>query len=142
MSLHEIIYVSLASHEMSEAELAQLLEQSRAQNQAVGISGMMLYHRREFMQLLEGEQEALFALYEKIERDPRHEKLYKLWDGPIAQRNFEQWEMAYVSPEGFDLAQRDGYRAFFEQGLIAATRDTTGKKILLNMRDDLLRSRR
>ncbi|MEX1166975.1 MAG: BLUF domain-containing protein [Hydrogenophaga sp.] len=138
MSLHEIIYVSLASQEMSEAELAHLLEDSRIRNLAQGISGMMIYHRREFMQLLEGEQSTIFAVYDRIVRDPRHQQIYKLWDGPIAQRNFEHWEMAYVSPDGLDLAQHEGYRPFFDKGLVASTEDSTGKKILLNMRDDLL----
>lgn len=139
MALHELIYVSLACQDMPDAELTQLLEQSRLRNQARGISGMMIYHRREFMQLIEGERDAVESLYNHIARDPRHQQIYKLWDGPIAERNFADWTMAYVSPEGLDLTQREGYATLFEKGLIASSQDSTGKKLLLGLRDDFLR---
>lgn len=46
MALHEIIYVSLASHDMAEAELLQLLDEARVYNVAHGITGLLMYHRR------------------------------------------------------------------------------------------------
>jgi hypothetical protein len=51
MALHEIIYVSLASHAMRQAELLALLDEARVSNEARGITGLLMYHRHEFLQL-------------------------------------------------------------------------------------------
>jgi hypothetical protein len=138
MALYEIIYTSLASEPMTEEELTQLLDKARRHNQSVHVTGMMIYHRREFMQLLEGEQDDVIELYDKIAGDPRHQQIHKLWDGPIAERSFTGWTMAFVTPEGLPLTQREGYASLFDRGLVASTRDSTGKKLLLGLRDDFL----
>ena len=69
MALHEIIYVSLATHEMKQAELLALLDQARVHNEAHGITGLLMYHRQEFLQLLEGERDELLRLLKKIYQD-------------------------------------------------------------------------
>ncbi len=138
MALHEIIYVSLASRELTAEELAQLLDKARAHNAANGITGMMLYHRREFLQLLEGEQAVVQALYDRIAADPRHQQLRKIWDGPIRERGFPDWGMAFVAPDELALRGKPGYRDLLDQGLQHTPGDSTGKKLLLSLRDDFL----
>ena len=138
MALYEIIYVSLACQPMQEDELTQLLDKARQHNQSVNVTGMMIYHRREFLQLLEGERDDVIALYEKIAADPRHQQIHKLWDGTIEERSFSGWTMAFVTPEGLELTQREGYASLFDLGLIASTRDSTGKKLLIGLRNDFL----
>lgn len=138
MALYEIIYVSLASRDLPAEELVQLLDKARAHNAAQGITGMMIYHRREFMQLLEGEQAAVQALYDRIAGDPRHQQLRKIWDGPIRERGFSDWGMAFVAPDALDLSDKPGYQDLLAQGLRQAPGDSTGKKLLLTLRDDFL----
>jgi hypothetical protein len=58
MSLHEIIYLSRASEPMSTEALAALMEKSRIDNVARGITGVLIYHQQEFLQLIEGERAA------------------------------------------------------------------------------------
>ena len=138
MALYEIIYTSLATRDLPPEELAQLLDKARAHNASQGITGMMIYHRREFMQLLEGEQAAVQALYERIAGDPRHQQVRKIWDGPIRERGFSDWGMAFVAPDELALREKPGYQDLLAQGLRRAPSDSTGKKLLLTLRDDFL----
>lgn len=140
MALHEIIYVSLAQHPMAPEELAALMDRARVHNTARGITGMLLYHQQEFMQLIEGEEAEVQALYHAICGDDRHQQIYKMWEGPIDERNFSGWAMGFVAPDEAMLRGRPGYEPLLEQGLIASARDSTGKKMLLRVRDDFLRN--
>lgn len=138
MALYEIIYVSLATRDLSPEELAQLLDRARVHNASQGITGMMIYHRREFMQLLEGEHDAVQRLFDHIAEDPRHQQVRKLWDGPVRERGFSDWGMAFVAPDALDLRSKPGYRDLLDKGLGTASGDSTGKKLLLSLRDDFL----
>ena len=138
MALYEIIYTSLATRDLAPEELAQLLDKARAFNASQGITGMLIYHRREFMQLLEGEQEAVQSLYDRIADDSRHQQLRKIWDGPIHERGFSDWGMAFVAPDALNLRDRPGYQDLLAQGLRYVPGDSTGKKLLLTLRDDFL----
>ncbi len=138
MALHEIVYMSLACDAMSPTQLAALMDRARAHNQAAGITGMMIYHEREFMQLLEGERSVIEALFDKIADDPRHQQVYRLWDAPIATRNFDDWTMGFVSVDDSSLQRHTGFTSLKDEGLVALSRDNRGKKILLGLRDELL----
>ena len=139
--MYEIVYTSLATRDFTQDELTALLDHARRANQARGITGMMIYRKREFLQLLEGEQAVVQALYERIALDERHHQMAKIWDGPLTTRSFDGWEMAFVAPGDDSLQSHPGYRDLMERGLIAASGDSTGKKLLLSLRDDFLGGR-
>jgi hypothetical protein len=139
MALHEIIYVSLATHEMKQAELLALLDQARVHNEAHGITALLMYHRQEFLQLLEGERDEVEALYSTICRDPRHQQVYAMWEGPVQTLSFDHWAMGFVSPDEAALRERPGYEGVLSDGLVSAGKGSNGKKILLQLRDDFLR---
>ena len=138
MALHELVYVSLACSELPEDELVAILDLSRRKNKERNISGMLTYHRREFVQILEGERDQVEALFAKIAEDPRHQQVHMLWDGPIEKRSFAEWTMAFVSGDGLDLEQREGYTSLFNLELTTSARDNTGKRFLQGLRDDFL----
>lgn len=140
-TVYEIIYSSLATHDLSPEELTALLDHARQANQARGVTGMMIYRKREFLQLLEGEQAVVQALYQRIAQDDRHQQMAKLWDGPIQARSFGEWEMAFVAPDDPTLQAHEGYRDLLDRGLIAAGRGSTGKQLLISLRDDFLGGR-
>jgi hypothetical protein len=141
MALHELIYVSLSIREMLTADLIDLLHQSRTKNERLNITGLLVYHRREFMQLLEGDKADVLALYDTICRDSRHDHLNKLWDGPLEERNFPRWSMAFCAPAELALREKPGYSDFLKRELVATRTHSTGKKFLLMLRDDFLRKR-
>jgi hypothetical protein len=63
MPMFFLIYRSVATIVPSEADLAQLLEHARPANDTRGITGMLLYQNGRYMQLLEGEEAAVRALF-------------------------------------------------------------------------------
>lgn len=55
----------------------------------------MLYVRGRIIQVLEGEKEAVEALYERIEQDQRHTDIVRVFSRDITQRLFADWLMGY-----------------------------------------------
>ncbi|RPD48431.1 BLUF domain-containing protein [Hymenobacter sediminis] len=109
-TLHHLVYQSVATTPMTEPELEALLIQSRAWNEAHGLTGLLLYSNGNIMQVLEGTQEEVHYIFQRIEHDQRHFGVTKLSDGPIQGRNFSQWFMGFqvVNPEAF--RQLAGYQ--------------------------------
>lgn len=90
-----VLYISAGRKLLDdEAALSELLAQCRRNNAALGLTGMLLYSDGNFMQALEGEEEAVDALLAKIAKDRRHTGMRVLWRRPIAQRLFDGWSMA------------------------------------------------
>lgn len=92
---HCIVYFSTSVGAFEEKDLAVILRQSRANNPPQGITGVMLYIRGSIIQVLEGDRDVLETLYNKIERDPRHTGISKVFSRPISQRLFADWNMGY-----------------------------------------------
>ena len=62
--LFRAVYVSAASHDLADGELAAILDVSRRNNVAWGVTGALAYHDRAFVQVLEGPEAAVEALLE------------------------------------------------------------------------------
>lgn len=140
MALQEIVYASIASAPLLPSELYALLRQSRRDNAALGVTGMLVYHAGKFLQLIEGEQAVITDLYNTIAKDRRHQEVDKIWDAPLKARSFSDWSMAFVSDRALALAPTEGYALLTDQQLFAESGDATGKKLLLSLRDYLLRN--
>lgn len=138
MALYEIVYVSLACEDLTSAQLKELLTHCRAQNETSGVTGVLVYHQREILQLLEGEADDVLGLYQQIEGDQRHQQLYKLWEGPIAERSFARWAMAFVDQALIEAMPQAVHSSWIDRGLAHSVKASTGKKLLLNVRDELL----
>ena len=138
MAMHEIVYVSLASQEMDQAGLAGLLGRARLRNAARGITGLLIYHRREFLQLIEGEREEVEALFDAICRDARHQQVHILWEGPVQAPGFPAWHMGFVATDEARLRDTPGYRSLQDIRLHELHRGSAGKTILQRLRDEIL----
>ena len=142
MELHELIYVSLAEGDVSTADLTDMLLQCRQKNTKRGITGLLVYHRHEFTQILEGDKAEVLALYDKICADKRHRLPQVLWDGPIEQRSFADWSMGFLTPSDISLEGKPAYSSYLKTGLhqeILSSPTTMGRKMfLLSLRDEFL----
>jgi hypothetical protein len=98
--LFRIIYCSRScipdEPEVQEAELEKILAAARRNNLRNDITGALLFTERCFAQALEGELFDIEATLAKIERDPRHADVRCLECGPIANREFSDWSMAFA----------------------------------------------
>jgi hypothetical protein len=99
--MHRIIYLSSGIKIFSDEEINDLLKVSRNNNEKNGITGLLLYSDGNFMQILEGEKEAVESTYNKILNDTRHRNIILISKEPIKKRNFKEWKMGYsiVDPE-------------------------------------------
>lgn len=93
--MRQIVYISSACKPLGESDLIAILQTARINNARFGITSMLLYQDRNIMQVLEGPDQAVRALYENIMRDPRHKDLTILLDEPIVTREFASWSMAF-----------------------------------------------
>jgi hypothetical protein len=111
--LHELIYSSAARQPFSEAALKTLLVKARARNAPLGLTGLLLHENGSFLQVLEGTQQAVTELYERLCKDPRHHRLVRIYEGEIAPRRFGDWSMGFASITPRAAKDLDGYNDFF-----------------------------
>lgn len=113
--LYQIIYASTANRDYSETQLLDMLAQFQWRNKRRNITGMLLYHKNNFLQVLEGEHETITDLYKKIEADPRHRHSIIIHEGEIAQREFANWEMGFVNLSLITPEQMPGFSEFLRR---------------------------
>ncbi len=75
---HSISYVSTADPSLRQEALSSLLDTTKHRNEKSNISGILLYADGNFMQVLEGHQEQVERLFEKICLDARHSNVIKV----------------------------------------------------------------
>ena len=109
--MYRIIYCSRAVRPMTWGELDDLMSGARKRNAERGITGLALYDGGAFVQVLEGEQAVVEALYERIVRDPRHCAVERVAAGPVAKRDFEDWAMGFENLAVFDRFDVSEFRA-------------------------------
>ncbi len=93
--MHQLVYVSAASWAMSNADLNGILDVSRRNNRRDGVTGMLLYIDRGFLQVLEGPRPAAQETFAHIRRDPRHNAVRVLVEQEIRERLFAGWSMGF-----------------------------------------------
>jgi Sensors of blue-light using FAD len=95
-SLHRLLYVSVAPADADERLLQAILSSARRRNDALGISGALLHYGGHFLQVLEGEQHRVDALFERIRRDTRHADPHVVSRDDVPGRLFGDWSMRHV----------------------------------------------
>ena len=117
MELVHCIYCSVATNpKLPRKELNALLAEARTKNAALGITGMLLFRDGAFFQVLEGNREAVEAVYVRIEQDKRHSRVTKVILEPIEERAFAEWTMGYSAVSSKELAEIPGLNDFFAKG--------------------------
>ena len=95
--MQRLLYISTARDGFDETELDGILRISRRNNAAVGVTGLLVVGGRRFLQVLEGPDDAVATVFERISRDPRHFAVVRLSRKPIETRAFGEWAMGYRS---------------------------------------------
>lgn len=91
------LYASRPSSALEGPELDRILHQSRKNNPALGITGLLCVSDNLFVQVIEGGRDEVCELYNAIVRDPRHQNVRMLSYEEITQRQFGNWTMGQVS---------------------------------------------
>ncbi len=109
-------------------------------NTAAGISGLLLHEGGNFMQLLEGPEKAIKALMVKISRDPRHEGIITLLQGPLKEREFPEWSMAFREISSPETRALPGFSEFLNLPLDSSefkSNPSRSLRLLLNFKEKL-----
>ncbi|WP_300584170.1 BLUF domain-containing protein [Marivita sp.] len=107
-TLHQIVYFSQPTRSMPLSEVRELLIKAQINNHFNDVTGLLLFDGDSFVQVLEGPKDKVMALYEKIERDPRHTRFTTLMEREIPQRDFGQWSMGLAHIEGKHMKSLPG----------------------------------
>ena len=93
--MHQLTYISTATRKILPADIDGILASSRRKNEPAGISGLLLFDGRRFLQALEGDEAQIGATFERIKTDDRHRAIVMLSNRVIAARQFGAWAMAW-----------------------------------------------
>ncbi len=138
--IFSLVYVSSASRLLEDVELEAILRVSRRNNQRDEITGMLLYKGGNIMQVLEGPEEKVLALVDTLRHDPRHYGLQILLRNQIAERQFNQWAMAFYKGEPHTREDLEGESDFFENEVAAQafrTNPAKAYRLLLSFRNNI-----
>lgn len=94
VNLCRLIYFSSASPELTDNDVDAILEEAIAGNELRGITGLLAYDDFHFMQVLEGNEDAVNNLYFRIAQDPRHYDVKLVHYQKVQERHFQEWSMA------------------------------------------------
>ena len=112
VSLYQLGYVSTQARPMAAADLIQLLNFARDENRRRGITGLLLHRQDSFFQVIEGDKDVILALFAQIEADTRHQRIEILFQGPIQEREYADWEMGFIDLDGIDITLLPGFSNF------------------------------
>lgn len=133
-----MVYVSSCRSRFSPEELGDILAVSRRNNIARGVTGILLYRDGNLMQVLEGEEPVVRALYDRIEGDPRHHGVITVWEAEEPKRQFPDWSMAFRDLARVDGASVPGFNRFLSTPLTAelfGPQPTLVQQLLLVFKD-------
>lgn len=100
--LLQIIYISRSTFKSTEVinkiepNVARILAKSRVNNRKNGLVGVLYFGDGVFFQCLEGEEDAVNSLLEKLAADPRHRDLKVISKKYIDKLSFGDWAMKFA----------------------------------------------
>ncbi|AGI68955.1 hypothetical protein OAN307_c34690 [Octadecabacter antarcticus 307] len=129
--IKQLIYVSHTQDDMTLDGINSIIEISRYNNAGDDITGLLIYDKNLFFQVLEGDAEAVGRCYARICRDTRHGSPYIAWQGDVSKRSFPSWEMGYCKPS--DLDKDDEHTVLALTDLIAKDVKSEGSDLLISV---------
>ncbi|MGB3798041.1 MAG: BLUF domain-containing protein [Alteraurantiacibacter sp.] len=112
MPLSRLLYTSDACIRDSDApaiiQVHEMAHASSRRNAASQLTGALLFVENQFIQVLEGDPEAIEQTFEKICCDLRHTNVKLVDLASVSERMFPEWEMKVLSEmQETSLALRD-----------------------------------
>jgi len=97
--MYQLNYHSISRPGLVLKDLENILEDAKAVNATLNISGCLVYHNNRFIQILEGKKKDVLHVFGKIKGDERHHTVTLLWENHVEKRFFEEWNMAFYRPD-------------------------------------------
>lgn len=116
--LIELIYYSFPLRTFREVDIHKMLSLIRPKNQAMDVSGMLLYANKQFLQVLEGRSKDVNQIFQSISHDARHYDVNLVSVRNIKDRNFANWDMAFAGGDDIGHLEAQENKADFSVKLI------------------------
>ncbi|MBT0606697.1 BLUF domain-containing protein [Aequorivita echinoideorum] len=100
--LSTICYISNSVKLFPDEEIQALFDQTISNNNYYGITGILIYQEGTFIQVIEGENAIIDALFYKIERDERHNQITVILRHPIDERIFSNYKLGFRTMNNFE----------------------------------------
>jgi len=91
-----ICYISDSNNEESTNSLNELYSKAKNNNNKNNITGILIYSNYNFLQVLEGEEKMVDAIFKKIRHDSRHKNIFNVINTTIEQRIFEDYNFGFT----------------------------------------------
>ncbi len=96
--MKRLTYISNFSKSITKKEIENIATISQTNNSREGITGVLLSCNGIFFQILEGDEENIDRLYEKILKDDRHNQILCLKsEFNVTERRFPDWSMEVIA---------------------------------------------
>ncbi len=102
---YTISYVSTVSPYLSDSDIEELMDYVKIHNNFLNITGILIYADGNFFQVLEGEEDTIKILFERIRKDPRHYNVIKILDNHIEDNSFSEYHSSFTI-----ISDRSGYK--------------------------------
>ena len=135
MELKTLTYTSRARLDLSADDLADIQQTARTLNALDGITGLLAFDGTRFLQIVEGAEEAIDNLVERLRRDSRHSALEIRDERFAAARSFPDWSMELVSVSAGFLHARSELKSMLPEQVAPPVRE-----LILRMGDAIARN--
>ena len=112
ISVCQLFYVSRATSQFDSAVVQDVLQVARRNNRQLDVTGCLLYSGTFFAQVLEGRNEAVQPLAQRIALDPRHRDVRVLIENHRIDREYGDWSMGYL----YDAQLADTLESLLQDG--------------------------
>ncbi|MDF7814757.1 BLUF domain-containing protein [Hymenobacter sp. YC55] len=107
--LYRLLYESQTMPPLPKlTQLRDILHHSRSYNAEHHITGLLLCSEGHYVQLLEGAETDVQALFAAIKQDRRHKQVQLILQGVAQKRSFPQWSMGFGQVPAAALTQLVG----------------------------------
>ena len=107
MSFTTVTYTSLGRLDLQEADLEDIHRSAREQNALDGVTGLLVFNGTHFLQIIEGSEQAIEELVERLRMDPRHTGFEIRDRRKVEGRSFPDWSMELVRVKASYFEARD-----------------------------------
>ncbi len=131
-ALKAVTYTSRARLDLGEDDLRRIHEEARHLIALDGITGLLAIDGGRFLQIVEGAEEAIDDLIDRLRRDPRHTAFEIRDERMVDARSFPEWSMEMVRVSaGFENARSE------IASLLPGTTSAAVRDLALRMSDAL-----
>ena len=113
--MKRIMYISTTTRKLTDEEVEEIGRKSVTNNARVGVTGVLLSANEFFFQILEGREEDVDSVLNRIKQDLRHQGLLILKaESGVTDRLFANWSMNTVRLDGMSDMLMQAIRIMLE----------------------------